>query len=253
MFSCRIPNVCQSKTVLRESIHIEDANLFLPHQCLLVDHETQSGPWWSACQCQRPDKDVSLPLYKSLHRCRCGVNLGLFYLWVNLRAKSNLSTAHLHSSHIKCDVVETDNSISLFSRSLQSPRRAVDIWGRWEGRSSCFHATPRILGGGGSSLTRQAELTANCCFTGTVIHKQCWEYSWLHRSVIDPLRLLLMLDVTPSHPVSHWQHLLPASIIYYFLSACTWKKCMFTEAPLRSCCLSDSTNQPFFYFWLFYN
>lgn len=41
-----------------------DTNLFLLHQCLLVDHETQSGCWWSVCQCQRPNKDG--PLYKSL-------------------------------------------------------------------------------------------------------------------------------------------------------------------------------------------
>ena len=92
--------------------------------------------------------------------------------------------------------------------------------------------------GGNSSLTRQAELTAHCCFTGSLMHRQCWEYSSPHRSVIDPLRLLLMLDVTPSHPVSHWQHQLPASIIYYFLSACTWNKCTFKAAPMRSCCRS---------------
>ncbi len=68
MFSCLMPSVCQSKTALRgnaEAVNIEDANLFLLHRCLLVDHETQSGRWWSACQCQRPDKDMSLPLYKS--------------------------------------------------------------------------------------------------------------------------------------------------------------------------------------------
>lgn len=56
-----------------------------------------------------------------------------------------------------------------------------------------------------------------------------------------------MLNVTPSHPVSHWQHQLPSSIIYYFLSACTWNKCMFKAAALRSCCFSDSTDtcEPF--------
>lgn len=140
-----MPNVCQAKTVMKP-VHIQDANLFLPRQCLLVDHETQSGRWWSACQCHKLDKDVCLPLYKSLRPCCCGVNLGLFYLWVNLGAKSNLSTAHLHSSLIKCDVVKTDNSISLFSRSLQSPCRALYWWG-WQEERSLFSCNGTAAGG----------------------------------------------------------------------------------------------------------
>lgn len=146
--------------------------------------------------------------------------------------------AHLHSSHIKCDVVETDNSISVFSRSLQSPQWIYGVNGKV---GSCFHATARLLGEN-SSLTRQAELTAHCCFTDSVMHKQCWEYSSLHHSVIEPLRLLLMFNVTCSHPLSHWQHQLPASIIYYFLSVCTCNKRMFKAATLRSCCFSGSIN-----------
>lgn len=114
------------------------------------------------------------------------------------RAKSNLSTTHLHSSHIKCEVVETDNSISLFSRSLQGLPWIYG--GQWEGRSSWFHATARLLGGGNGSLTGWVN-SKLLFFTGSVIHKQCWEYSWLRCSVIDPLRRLLILDVTPSHPV----------------------------------------------------
>lgn len=143
--SCLMPNVCQAKTV-RKPVHTQGANLFLPRQSLLVDHETQSGRWWSACQCHKLDKDVCLPLYKSLHPCCCGVNLGLFYLWVNLGAKSNLSTAHLHSSHIKCDVVKTDNSIILFSRSLQSPCRALYWWG-WQEERSLFSCNGTAAGG----------------------------------------------------------------------------------------------------------
>lgn len=56
-----------------------------------------------------------------------------FYLWVNLWAKSNLSTAHLHSSLIKCEVVETDNFIRVFSNVLES---LLWIWNDWTGRTS---------------------------------------------------------------------------------------------------------------------
>lgn len=162
-----------------------DANLFLLHQCLLVDHETQSGRWWGACQCQRPDKDVPLPLYKSLPHFPLWSEPGAFYLWVNLREKSNLSVAHLHSNHIKCDTLETDNFISLFSSSLQS---SAGIWGQWEGKSPCFHATVRLFWG-------EQQFSKTCWINNKLaLHKQCWEYSSLLRSVID---LLLMLDETP--------------------------------------------------------
>lgn len=219
-------------------VNIQDANLFLPHQCLLVDHETQSGRWWSACQCQRPDKDVSLPLYKSLHPRCCGVNLGLLPLGEPPSKKQFVNG----SSAFKPYQVWCGRDWQLHQLILlESAESAVDIWGRWEARTSCFHAIARLLGGN-SSLTRQAELTALHCFAGSVMHRQWWEYSSPHSSVIDPLRLLLMLKVTPSHPASHWQHQLPAFIIYCFLSVCTWNECMFKAAPFRSCCLSDSTN-----------
>lgn len=87
--------------------NMEDANLFLPHQCLLVDHETQSGRWWSVCQRQRPDKDG--PLYKSLRRWCCGVNLGFFgggfwcgfffYFWVNLGEKQFVNCSSAFQPH----------------------------------------------------------------------------------------------------------------------------------------------------------
>lgn len=235
---CRVlllmPHVCQA-TAVRAPVQIQDASLSLPRRCLLVDHETQSGRWWSACQCHRLDRDVSLPLYKSLHPCCCGVNLGLF-----------LTSGWTSWQKAICQRLICIQAISsmmwwrLTTPSAYFPGacRALYRWGWREGRSACFHVTARLLVGN-SSLTRQTEFPANCCFTGAVIHKQDCEYSWLHCSVIDPLCLLLMLDVTPSRPVSHWQHLLPASIIYYFLSACTWKKWMFKEAPYRWWCLSD--------------
>lgn len=83
----RRESVCYPHTYAE---NMEDANVFLLHQCLLVDHETQSGGWWSVCQCQRPDKDG--PLYKY---SADGVNPGffilffffLFYLWMNLLGK----------------------------------------------------------------------------------------------------------------------------------------------------------------------
>lgn len=53
------------------------------------------------------------------------------------------------------------------------------------------------------------------------------------------------------HPVSHSEHLLPASIIYYILSACTWNKCI-RKARMRSCCLSEraNTHRPVGVSWL---
>ena len=177
-------------------MNIKNANLLLPHQCLLVDHETQSGRWWSACQCHGPDKDVSLPLYKSLHPCCCGVNLGLF------------TSGWTSEQKAICQWLICIQAISsvMWSRLTTPSAYSLGVcwvWrGRWEGGSSCFHATARLLGGN-SSLTRQAELTAFGCFSGSVMHQHFWEYSSLHRSVIDPLCLQLMLNVTPSHPVSH--------------------------------------------------
>lgn len=142
-----------------KAVNIEDANLFLLHQCLLVDHETQSGRWWSSCQCQRPDKDMSLPLYKSPPPYCCEVNLGLLPLGEPPGKKQFVNG----SSAFKPYQVRCGGDWQLHQLILQeSAVSALDIWGRWEGRSSCFHATARLLGGN-SSLTRQAELTAHCC------------------------------------------------------------------------------------------
>lgn len=176
-------------------VNLEDASFPLLHQCLPVDHKTQSGRWWSACQCQTPDKDVSLPLYKSLHpllllrREPSALTSGR-----TAPAKSNLSTAHLHSDHIKCDVVETDNSAGLRESTVE-----MGPW--WEGASCCFHAD---WGGGNSSLSTVVVF---------VMLMQSRKYSSLcQRPVIDPLCLLLVF------------HQPQASIIYCFLSACTWNK-----------------------------
>lgn len=138
----------------------------------------------------------------------------------------------------KCDVVETDNSITLFASSLQSLLYAFD-----RKAGPLVFMQQRGCWEGNGSLTRRTKLTAHCCFSGSVVHKPCWEYSSLRCSVIDPLHLLLMLDVTPAHPVSHWQHQLTASIIYHFLSACTRNKCAFKAAALRSRCFPDSMSR----------
>ena len=123
-----------------QAANIEDANLFLPHQCLLVDHETQSGRWWSACQCHGPDKDVSLPLYKSLHPCCRGVNLGLLPLGEPPGKKQFVNG----SSAFKPYQVRCGRDWQLHQLILQeSAESAADIWGRWEGGSSCFHAAAR--------------------------------------------------------------------------------------------------------------
>lgn len=129
MFSCQcLPVKSSIKRVDAKAANIEDANLFLPHRCLLVDHETQSGRWWSACQCQKPDKDVSLPLYKSSPppRC-CGVNLGLLPLGEPPGEKQFVNS----SSAFKPYQVWCGRDWQLHQPILQeSAESAVDIWGR---------------------------------------------------------------------------------------------------------------------------
>lgn len=106
---------------------IWDANLLLPHQCLLVDHETQSGRWWSACQCQRTDKDISLPLYKSPPLAAVEWTWG-FYLWVNLPGKKQFVNG---SSAFKPYQVWCGGDWQVPRRTLlDSAGSAVDIWGQ---------------------------------------------------------------------------------------------------------------------------
>lgn len=68
-----------------------------------------------------------------------------FLFWMNLWAKSNLSTAHLHSILIKCDVVEIDNFIRVFSRILQCPLWFGMIGQRSSGREQQFKQTVSTL------------------------------------------------------------------------------------------------------------
>lgn len=138
VFSCLMPGVCQSKTASGDGRCI--AGEYRECQSPLAASVPSSWPWnpiWTLM------KRLSMPRAPTKTRLCLFINHSTlaavewtwgFYLWVNLRAKSNLSMAHLHSSHIKCDVVETDNSISLFSRSLQSLKGSM---GRWVFLFSC--------------------------------------------------------------------------------------------------------------------
>lgn len=216
---------CLSKNISSKranAVNIEDSNLLLMHQCLLVGHETKSGRWWSACQCQRPDKDVPLPLYKSLHPCCRRVNLGLFTSgWTSgqkaicqrlicIRAISSVKRRRLTTP-------------SAYSPGVCRVRCGyMGSMGRY--RSSWLHTTAGLLAGNGS-------------LTGWVNSKLSFQRTPDTQA---------MLGIFMTEPLCNWTTAPTANsrcdtfppcfslttsatglLFYYFLSACTWKKCMF--------------------------